>query len=134
MVDQTPNSIGYTELTYAIQRELSYGTVRNAAGNFTQANLASLAAAAASVSTRDAGNIYSSLTNAPGKEAYPIASFTWLLVPESIPDAATKSAVAEFLDWILTTGQKEASGLAYNPLPKEVVARELQMLTAFKAK
>ena len=101
MVDQTPNSIGYTELTYATQRGLTYGTVRNAAGNFTQANLASLAAAAASVSTHDAGNIYAPLTNAPGKEAYPIAGFTWLLIPESIPDAATKSAVVEFLDWIL---------------------------------
>jgi phosphate transport system substrate-binding protein len=134
MVDQTPNSIGYTELTYAIQRELSYGTVRNAAGNFTQANLASLAAAAASVSTRDSNSIYSSLTNTPGKAAYPITSFTWLLIPESIPDAATRSAVAEFLYWMLTTGQKESSGLAYNPLPKEVVARELQMLATFKAK
>ena len=100
MVDQTPNSIGYTELTYAIQRGLSYGTVRNAAGNFTQANLASLAAAAASASTHESNSIYSSLANAPGKAAYPITSFTWLLVPESIPDAATKSAVAEFLDWI----------------------------------
>jgi phosphate transport system substrate-binding protein len=134
MVDQTPNSIGYTELTYAIQRALSYGTVRNAAGNFTQANLASLAAAAASASTHESNNIYSSLANAPGKAAYPITSFTWLLVPESIPDAATKSAVAEFLDWILTTGQKESSGLAYNPLPKDVVARQLQMLATFKAK
>jgi phosphate transport system substrate-binding protein len=131
MVDQTPNSIGYTELTYAIQRQLSYGTVRNAAGNFIQANLGSLAAAAAS--THDTG-IYSSLTNAPGKDAYPITSFTWLLIPESIPDAGTRSAVAEFLDWVLTAGQKESSGLAYNPLPKEIVARQLQMLAAFKAK
>jgi phosphate transport system substrate-binding protein len=134
MVDQTPNSIGYTELTYAIQRGLSYGTVRNAAGSFTQANLTSLAAAVASASAHDAGNIYAPLTNAPGKEAYPIASFTWLLVPESIPDAATKSAVVEFLNWILTTGQKEVSGLAYNPLPKEIVARQLQMLATFKTK
>jgi phosphate transport system substrate-binding protein len=128
-VDQTPYSIGYTEFTYAIQRGLSYGAVRNAAGNFTQANLTSLAAAA-SASSHNAGNI----SNAPGKEAYPIASFTWLLIPESIPDAATKSAVVEFLNWILTTGQKEVSGLAYNPLPKEIVARQLQMLTTFKAK
>jgi phosphate ABC transporter phosphate-binding protein len=134
MVDQTPNSIGYTELSYAIQRALSYGTVRNAAGNFTQANLISLAAAAASGSTRDSDNIHSSLTNAPGKAAYPIASYTWLLIPESIPDPATRSAVAEFLNWILTTGQKESSDLAYNPLPKEIIAREHQMLATFKAK
>jgi phosphate transport system substrate-binding protein len=134
MVDRTPNSIGYTELTYATQRALTYGTIRNAAGNFTQANLVSLAAAAASASTHDSDNIHSSLINAPGKAAYPITSLTWLLIPESIPDPATKSALAEFLDWILTTGQKESSGLAYNPLPKEIVARQQQMLATFKAK
>ncbi len=132
-VDRTPNSIGYTELSFAIQRQLSFGTVRNAAGNFTQANLITLAAASATASTRNS-NIYSSLTNAPGKDAYPITSFTWLLVPESIPDSATKSAVVQFLGWVLTTGQNECSALAYNPLPKEVVAREQEMLNAFKAK
>jgi phosphate transport system substrate-binding protein len=128
VVEQTPNSIGYTELSFAIQRQLSYGTVRNAAGNFTQANLLTLAAAAANSSS----NILVPLTNAPAKDAYPITSFTWLLVPRSIPDPATKAAVAEFLDWILTSGQKECSALAYNPLPKEVVTRELETLAAFK--
>jgi len=134
LVASTPNSIGYTELAFAIQRELSYGTVRNAAGNFTQANLITLAAAADNASTRGTGSISSSLTNAPGKNAYPITSFTWLLVPESIPDAATKSAVAEFLDWILTSGQVECSALAYTPLPREIVARELALLGTFKGK
>ena len=131
-VAQAPNSIGYTELTYAIQRQLSYGIVRNAAGNFMQANMATLAAAA--IAPHGTAAISSSLTNAPGKYAYPITSFTWLLVPESIPDPATKSAVADFLEWILTTGQKECSALAYHPLPKETVTRELQMLATFKAK
>jgi phosphate ABC transporter phosphate-binding protein len=129
-VEQTPNSIGYVELSFAIQRRLSYGAVRNAAGNFTQANLITLAAAAANSSS----NILASITNAPGKDAYPITSFTWLLVPQSFPDPATKSAVADFLDWILTSGQKECSALAYNPLPKDVVNRELEQLAAFKAK
>ncbi|MGD0445703.1 MAG: phosphate ABC transporter substrate-binding protein PstS [Edaphobacter sp.] len=130
LVDQTPNSIGYVELSFAIQRRLSYGTVRNAAGNFTQANLITLAAAAANSSS----NILTPITNASGKDAYPITSFTWLLVPQSIPDPATKAAVAEFLEWALTSGQKECSALAYNPLPKEVVTRELEMLAAFKSK
>ncbi|MEI9977466.1 MAG: phosphate ABC transporter substrate-binding protein PstS [Edaphobacter sp.] len=133
LVEQTPNSIGYAELSFAIQRQLSYGTVRNAAGNFTQANLITLAAAAASVSTRGS-DILAPLTNAPGKDAYPITSFTWLLIPESFPDPATKAAVAEFLEWILTSGQKDCSALAYNPLPKEIVTRELEQLAAFKAK
>ncbi len=128
-VARTPNSIGYSELTFAIQKELSYGMVRNAAGNFVQANLFSLEAATAGTDA-----IPTSLTNAPGKDAYPITSFTWLLVPENIPDPATKPAVADFLDWILTSGQKECSALAYNPLPREAVTRELQMLATFKSK
>ena len=130
LVEQVPYSIGYTELSFAIQRQLSYGTVRNAAGNFTQANLITLAAAAANSSS----NILTPITNAPGRDAYPITSFTWLLVPLSYPDPATKATAAEFLTWILTAGQKECSALAYNPLPKEIVTRELEMLTAFKAK
>ncbi len=128
LVEQTPNSIGYVELSFAIQRQLSYGTVRNATGNFTQANLFTIEAAA------DGNSTLTSLINAPGKDAYPITTFTWLLVPESISDPATKSAVAEFLDWILTSGQKECAALAYNPLPKEIVTRELEQLAAFKAK
>ena len=130
LVEHTPNSIGYVELTFAIQRQLSYGTVRNAAGNYTQANLLTLAAAAANQS-RDT---FAPITNAPGKDAYPIASFTWILIPQSFPDPATKAAVADFLLWILTAGQRDCSALAYNPLPKEVVERELEQLAAFKAK
>ena len=130
LVEQVPNSIGYTELSFAIQRRLSYGTVRNAAGNFTQANLITLAAAAANSSS----NILTPITNAPGKDAYPITSFTWLIVPESPPDQATKTDIAEFINWILTAGQKECSALAYNPLPKEVLVRELEQLATFKTK
>jgi phosphate ABC transporter phosphate-binding protein len=130
LVEQTPNSIGYVELSFAIQRRLSYGTIRNAAGNFTQANLLTIAAAAAN-RTND---ILTPITNAPGKDAYPIASFTWLLVPQSFPDPATKAAVTDFLLWILTTGQRDCSALGYYPLPKEIVARQLETLAAFKAK
>jgi len=133
LVEQIPNSIGYAELSSAIQRQLSYGSVRNAAGNFTQANLLTLDAAAAHVSARG-NDILSPLTNAPGRDAYPITSFTWMLVPASFPDPATKAAVADFLEWILTSGQKECSALAYDPLPKEIVSRELEQLAAFKAK
>lgn len=134
IVDRTPNSIGYTELSFAIQRQLSYGTVRNATGNFTQANLLTLAAAVESSATPATSSVFLSLINAPGKGAYPIASFTWLLVPESLPDPATKTAVVEFIDWILTSGQKECSALAYNPLPKEVVLRQLDQLSTLKTK
>jgi len=132
-VVDTPYSIGYTELTYAIQRQLNYGIVRNAAGRFIQANLISLAAAANSA-LGGPGRDNSSLINATGHNAYPITSFTWLLVPQSIPDPATKSAVASFLHWMLTTGQKECSALAYVPLPKETVNRELEQLATFRSK
>jgi phosphate ABC transporter phosphate-binding protein len=132
LVAQTPNSIGYAELSFAIQRQLSYGTVRNAAGNFTQANLLTLAAAVENSSTHGASSVSLSLINAPGKDSYPITSFTWLMVPESIPDPATKSAVVAFIDWVLTSGQKECSALAYNPLPKETVTREQELLATFK--
>ena len=134
IVERTPNSIGYAELSFAIQRQLSYGTVRNAAGNFTQANLLTLAAAVESSATPATSSVFLSLINAPGKDAYPIVSFTWLLVPESLSDPATKTAVIEFINWILTSGQKECSALAYNPLPKEVVLRQLDQLSTFKTK
>lgn len=126
-VANTPYSIGYTELTYAIQRQLTYASVRNKAGQFIQANIFSLAAAADSAPDID------SPINASGKDAYPIASFTWLVIPQSMPDPAVKSAVAGFLEWMLTTGQKECSSLAYNPLPKKIVSRELEQLATFKS-
>lgn len=132
-VAATPNSIGYAELSYAIQRELSYGTVRNSSGNFVQANLFSLGAAASSF-RKDTGDPYAPLTNSSARDAYPITSLTWLLVPESIPDPATKSAVADFLGWMLTSGQKECAALAYMPLPKEIVNRELDLLATVKSK
>jgi phosphate transport system substrate-binding protein len=132
MVERTANSIGYVELSFAIQRKLSYGAVRNAAGNFIQANLVSLTAAVDNSSASGAGN--SSLINAPGQDAYPITSFTWVLVPESIPDPAIKSAIFGFIEWILTSGQKECSALAYTPLPKEIVSRQLEQLSSWKAK
>jgi phosphate transport system substrate-binding protein len=108
--------------------------VRNATGRFTQANLITLATAAASASTGSDRSIYSPLTNAPGKDAYPITSFTWLLVRDSIVDTATRSAIVKFLEWILTSGQKECSALAYTPLPKEIVTRELALLATLQTK
>jgi len=129
-VQTTPNSIGYVELVYAIQHQLSFGAVRNSSGEYIRANLNSLAEAAKTATT--AANIDSpaSITNPPGKEAYPIASFTWLLFPESITDPAKKAALFELVQWILTSGQKECSALGYAPLPHEVAARQLDLLHA----
>ena len=130
-VQQTPNSIGYVELVYAIQHRLSFGSVRNASGEYIRANLESLAAAAGSAL---GGNSASpaSITNASGKEAYPIASFTFLLLPLQVWDNQKKTALLELLQWVLTSGQKECSALGYAPLPREVANQQLQMLNSLK--
>ena len=131
MVQRTPNSIGYVELVYAIQHQLSFGAVRNAAGEFIRADLESVTAAAVSAM---AGNppSPSSITNASGKDAYPIATFTFLLLPKQVTDNQKKAALIQLLNWVLTSGQKECSALGYAPLPHELANQQLQMLKSFK--
>jgi phosphate transport system substrate-binding protein len=125
LVAQTPNSLGYVELIYAIQNRLSYGSVRNASGVFTKAGLESVTAAAAAVKDMPA-DFRVSITNAPGQDAYPVSSFTWLLVPSRIPDAAKGNALVGFLKWMLADGQKMTEALSYAPLPASLVAEELK--------
>jgi phosphate transport system substrate-binding protein len=122
-VAETPDAIGYVELTYAIRHELSFGLVRNAAGKFVQANLVTLSAAAESAP--ETGDLRASLVNAPGNDAYPITTFTWILLPTSTGDPQKTAVLRDLLRWMLTSGQKECSGLGYLPLPKEVADREL---------
>ena len=126
LVKETPGAIGYVELTYAIQNKLPYGRVKNAGGIFEKANLAGVTAAAASESKRIPDDFRVSITNASGKVAYPICSFTYLLIPSKIDDPTKKTAIKEFLHWMLTDGQNDAEGLSYAKLPKEVVAREMK--------
>ena len=123
-IKQTEYSIGYVELVYALQNKLPYGRVRNASGNFVQADLASVTAAAANAAANMPDDFRVSITNAPGKTAYPISSFTWLLVPSKIQDPAKKQAITDFLRWMLGPGQKYAEALSYAELPKQVVAKE----------
>jgi len=132
LVRQTPNSIGYVELIYAIQHELRFGAVRNAAGKFVKADLVSVTAAASGVAEAAKLDFRFSITNAPGKDAYPIATFTWLLLPAGTEQAPKRSAVLEFLRWALTSGQKECSGLGYAPLPAGVANQELQLINTLK--
>jgi phosphate transport system substrate-binding protein len=123
LVKQTPNSIGYVELIYAIQSKLSYGLVKNAAGAWVKASLEGVTEAAAGAAKNMPADFRVSITNAPGKGAYPISTFTWLLIPSHFSDAAKGKAMADFLKWMLTEGQKEAPALSYAPLPKAVVAK-----------
>jgi phosphate transport system substrate-binding protein len=122
-VKQTPNSIGYVELIYAVQNKMKTGKVKNLAGNFVEASLASVTSAAAS-SKEMPDDFRVSITNAPGKDAYPISSFTWLLIPEKIADGTKKTAIKNFLTWMLSDGQNMTEVLAYARLPKAVVAKE----------
>src|ERR1700758_909787 len=104
-VRQLPGSIGYVELIYAVQNKITYGSVRNSAGTFVKASLESVTAAAASGPKMPA-DFRVSITNAPGKTAYPISSFTWLLIPEQAKDPKKGKIIADFLDWMVTDGQK----------------------------
>jgi phosphate ABC transporter phosphate-binding protein len=131
-VQQTPNSIGYVEFIYALQHELSFGTVRNSAGEFVKASISSVTAAAASTAENQGHDFRLSITNPPGKDAYPISTYTWLLLPEQIQDKAKMGTLKEFFRWMLTSGQKQCSALGYAPLPAEVANRALESLSAIK--
>jgi phosphate transport system substrate-binding protein len=129
LVKETPGAIGYVELIYAVQNNIPYGQVRNSAGVFVKADLAGVTAAAAGFAKSIPEDFRISITNAPGKAAYPIASFTYLLIPTKIDDATKRDVIKGFLHWMLTEGQKEAEPLTYARLPKEVVAKELKQIS-----
>jgi phosphate transport system substrate-binding protein len=131
MVRQMEGAFGYVELIYALQNNISYGTVRNAAGEFVKASLESTTAAAASVKTMPA-DFRVSITNAPGKEAYPISSFTWLLVPAEWKDKAKQKIMVDFLNWMLDQGQTMTTQLNYAPLPDAVKEKERETIKAIK--
>ena len=131
-VKQTANSIGYVELIYAIQNDLSYARVKNAAGVFVKPDLATTTAAAAGAAKEMPDDFRVSITNAPGRSTYPIATFTWLLIPEQIQDPAKRKDLTEFLQWMLTSGQDMTEALSYAKLPKEVVAKEKKAIEKVK--
>lgn len=122
LIRQLPGSIGYVELIYAVQNNIPYGSVRNSAGTFVKASLEGVTAAAASAPKMPA-DFRVSITNAPGKDAYPISSFTWLLIPAQSKDPAKGKILNDFLNWMVTDGQKMTAALSYAPLPDNVVAK-----------
>jgi len=126
-IRQLQGSIGYVELIYAVQNNISYGSVKNAAGNFIKASLDGVTAAAASAPKMPV-DFRVSITNAPGKDAYPISSFTWLLIPAQSKDAAKGKILADFLNWMVTDGQKMTAALSYAPLPESVVQKEKEAI------
>ena len=132
LVRQTPGSIGYVELIYALQTKISYGPVMNMAGEFVKASVQSVTAAAAEAAGKMPADFRVSITNAPGKGAYPIASFTWLLLYENPKDKAQAKAMVDFMKWALSDGQKYCADLGYAPLPDAVIKLEQTALGRIK--
>lgn len=132
LIRQTAHSIGYVELIYAVQNKLSYGKVENEAGKFIGADLASVTAAAAGAAKEMPDDFRVSITNAPSAAAYPISSFTWLLIPSKIEDAKKRQILVSFLKWMLRDGQKMTEALSYAPLPAVVVSKEEKALGLIK--
>jgi phosphate transport system substrate-binding protein len=121
-IRQLKGAIGYVELIYAVQNNISFGSVKNSSGNFLKASLEGVTAAAAS-SPKMPADFRVSITNAPGKDAYPISSFTWLLIPAQSKNPANGKILSDFLNWMVTDGQKMTSALSYAPLPDNVVQK-----------
>jgi phosphate transport system substrate-binding protein len=132
LVKQTPNSIGYVDLIYAVHNGMPYGLVRNAGGTFVKADFESVTEAAAGAATDMPDDFRVSITNAPGKNAYPISTFTWLLIPNRIDDASKRAVIKEFLEWMLGPGQQQVAALSYAPLPELVIARGRKQIAAIQ--
>lgn len=132
ILKQQNGAIGYVELTYAVKNHLAYGKLKNSAGSFVKPDLASVTAAAASAAKNMPADFRVSITDAPGATAYPLSTFTWLLIPSHIQDAAKRNAIIGFLKWALTTGQNSAESLDYAKLPAAVVAKEEQAISLIK--
>lgn len=124
LIKQTPGSIGYVELIYALQNNIPFGKVQNAAGKFVKADLGGVTTAAAGAAKDMPDDFRVSITNAPGATAYPISSFTWLLIPAQISDAAKRDAIKDFLKWMVADGQNYNEALSYAKLPKPVADKE----------
>ncbi len=123
LVRQMDGALGYVELIYALQNKIAFGPVKNAAGAFVKASLQSTTAAAASLKTIPP-DFRVSITNAPGKDAYPVASFTYLLIPKQWKDAGKKEIMTGFLNWMLDQGEPMVQQLDYAPLPKSWQEKE----------
>jgi len=135
MVKQTEGAIGYVELIYALSNHMSYGWIKNSAGVFLKADLKSVTAAAAGAAKNMPADFRVSITDAPGKDAYPISTFTYLLIPSQIKDGAKKTAIVSFLKWMLTEGQKDVAAhpdLGYAPLPASVSAKATKQIAEIK--
>jgi phosphate transport system substrate-binding protein len=132
LVSQTPNSIGYVELIYALQNKIAFGSAKSHDGEWVKATLQSVTAAAAAIEGKMPADFRVSITDGAGKGVYPISSFTWLLLYESPKDKAKGKVMVDFTKWALSEGQKYCSDLGYAPLPASVVKMEMDALGKIK--
>ena len=131
LVRQLPGAIGYVELIYALQNKISYGAVKNEAGNYVKGSIEGVTEAAATVKNMPA-DYRISITNAPGANAYPISSFTYLLIPATPVNPANQNTIKDMLSWIVKSGESEASHLSYAPLPSSLQQKVLKTIYAMK--
>ena len=131
LVRQLPGALGYVELIYALQNKITFGEVKNAAGNWEKASIEGVTEAAASIKVMPV-DYRVSITNAPGKHAYPISSFTWLLIPTHAADAAKGKVIKDLLSWIVNSGESEVTALSYAPLPKNVAEKVLKTINSLQ--
>ena len=127
LVKELGGSIGYVEFIYALQNHLSYGRIRNQNGEFVEAGLESIAAAVGHL-TEIRDDFKASIVDALGKGAYPIASFTWIVVPANIVDDQKRGAITAFLRWMLGPGQRQAAAVGYLALPRKIAAKEVNAI------
>ena len=128
IIKQTEGSIGYVELAYAVQNGLPYASLKNKAGYFVEPTFDAVSAAAAGFVKNMPADLRVNITNADGKDSYPISGFTWLLIYQHMKDKRKVDALKKFLKWAVTDGEKYAKGLYYAPLPKEVVKLDLKKI------
>jgi len=132
MVRQAKYSFGYVELLYAEQNKMQFGMVRNHDGKFLKASLDNVTNAAAAYAAKIPADYRVSITDAPGADSYPIASFTWLLIPSPAKDQAKGKVIIDFLNWMIDKGESEAPALTYAPLPAAVSARVKKTIATLK--
>jgi len=132
LIKQTPGAIGYVELIYALQNNISFGSVQNQAGEFITADVKAVTAAAAGALANMPKDFRVSITNAAGQGAYPVSSFTWILLYETPKDATQSRIMVDFMKWALSDGQKFAPDLNYAPLPAALVQQEMDQLGRIK--
>jgi phosphate transport system substrate-binding protein len=132
LIKQQKGALGYVELIYAIKNHLSYGKVKNRAGEFVKADLKSVTAAAEAAADTMSADFRVSITDPSAKGAYPISTFTWLLIPQRIPDPAKEKAIVGFLKWAITKGQTSVESLEYAKLPPQLAAKEEKAIALIK--